>query len=130
MGSQLVSQPGCRWPSIRSLEIRLGLDSEINSLSNLPLNCIFDDVCNYRIELYDYILDLNRLLGFEIDRNDKLLQIIIFMFLRNTQNKYPDTDSWVAFCQRTGESKREETIRDIPVMRLNMLRSHILENTL
>jgi hypothetical protein len=127
--SQLVSQPGFRRSSIRLLENRLRLDSEINSLSNLPLNCIFDDVCNFRIELDDYISDLNKLLGFELDKNDKLLQIIIFLFLRNTQNKYPDTDSWVAFCQRTRESQREETIRDLRMMWLNIMQSHILEIT-
>ena len=127
LGSQLVSQPGFRRPSIRLLESRLRLDSEINSLSNLPLNCILDDVCNFRIEIYDYISDLNKFLGFEHDKNDKLLQIIIFLFLRNTQYKYPDTDSWEAFCQRPRESQREETIIDLRVMWLNMLQSHILE---
>ena len=120
LNSTLISQPRLRDIFIRLIETQLNLDREIDSLINLPLNRIFDDLGNLKIEILDSITASKRYLSFEHDENDRLLQKLIFLFLRYTQHKYPDMNSWEAFSCETRESQREEIVGEIQVMWLDM----------
>jgi hypothetical protein len=127
LNSTLISQPRLRDIFIRLLETQLNLDREIDSLINLPLNRIFDDVGNLKIEILDSISASKRYLSFEHNENDRLLQKLIFLFLRYTQHKYPDMNSWEAFSYKTRESQREEIVREIQMMWLDMQSRNITD---
>jgi hypothetical protein len=120
LNSTLISQPRLRDIFIRLLEIQLNLDRGIDSLMNLPLNRIFDDIGNLKFEILDSITASKRYLSFEHDENDRLLQKLIFLFLRYTQHKYPDMNSWEAFSCESRESQREEIVSEIQMMWLEM----------
>ena len=127
LNSTLISQPRLRDIFIRLLETQLNLDREIDSLINLPLNRIFDDVGNFKIEILDSITASKRYFSFEHDENDRLLQKLIFLFLRYTQHKYPDMNSWEAFSCETRESQREEIVGEIQMMWLDMQSRNIVD---
>jgi hypothetical protein len=127
LNSTLISQPRLRDIFIRLLETQLNLDREIDSLINLPLNRIFDDVGNLKMEILDSISASKRYLSFEHNENDRLLQKLIFLFLRYTQHKYPDMNSWEAFSYKTRESQREEIVREIQMMWLDMQSRNITD---
>jgi len=127
LNSTLISQPRLRDIFIRLLETQLNLDREIDSLINLPLNRIFDDVGNLKIEILDSISASKRYLSFEHNENDRLLQKLIFLFLRYTQHKYPDMNSWEAFSYKTRESQRKEIVREIQMMWLDMQSRNITD---
>jgi hypothetical protein len=127
LNSTLISQPRLRDIFIRLLETQLNLDREIDSLINLPLNRIFDDVGNLKMEILDSISASKRYLSFEHNENDRLLQKLIFLFLRYTQHKYPDMNSWEAFSYKTRESQRKEIVREIQMMWLDMQSRNITD---
>ena len=122
LNSTLISQPRLRDIFIRLLETQLNLDREIDSLRNLPLNRIFDDVGNLKMEILDSITASKRFLSFEHDENDRLLQKLIFLFLRYTQREYPDLNSWEGFLTKSRESQLEEINREIETMWVDMQR--------
>ena len=122
LNSTLISQPRLRDIFIRLLETQLNLDREIDSLINLPLNRIFDDVGNLKMEILDSITASKRFLSFEHDENDRLLQKLIFLFLRYTQREYPDLNSWEGFLTKSRESQLEEINREIETMWVDMQR--------
>ena len=70
-----------------------------------------------RIEIFNSISDAN--LYFDIleqNENDRLLQKLIFLFLRYSQCNYPDLNSWEGFLNMDMESQLDEITREIPIM--------------
>lgn len=125
--SQLTSHPRMRDVFLRFLETRFEIDNHVNSLSELPLNRIFDSVGNFRPEIYQYLIKSKAYLSFEHNGNDKSLQKLIFLFLRFTQQKYPDRNSWETFLAQSMESQEEEISQGIETMWLEMQRQ-IIQN--
>jgi hypothetical protein len=121
LNSALVSHPKMRRNFIPAIEKQLNIDEGLDSLVNLPLNRIFDHVGNFRIEIFNSILGANAYFNIlEQNENDRVLQKLIFLFLRYTQHKYPDLNSWEGFLTRSRESQLEEINREIETMWLDM----------
>ena len=120
LNSALVSQPRMRDGIIRLLEMKLCITEQLNSLVDLPLDQIFDHIGDFKIEICNYISDSKGYLAFEHNERDITLQKLIFLFLRYTQHKYPDRNSWEGFLSTTRESQLEEITREIPLMWLDM----------
>ena len=125
--SPLTSHPSMRDVFLRFLETKFEIDNHVNSLSELPLNRIFDSVGNFRPEIYQYLIESKAYLSFEHNGNDKSLQKLIFLFLRFTQQKYPDRNSWETFLAQSMESQEEEISQGIETMWLEMQRQ-IIQN--
>jgi hypothetical protein len=110
---------------IRFLETKFNIDNEVNSLDKLPLNRIFNSIGNFKTEICEFIFESKALLSFEHNVNDKKLQKLIFLFLKYTQQKFPDRNSWEIFLAQSMESQEEEISQGIQTMWLDMQRQNI-----
>jgi hypothetical protein len=125
LNSQITSQPRMRDVFIRFLETKFNIDNEVNSLDKLPLNRIFNSIGNFKTEICEFIFESKALLSFEHNVNDKKLQKLIFLFLKYTQQKFPDRNSWEIFLAQSMESQEEEISQGIQTMWLDMQRQNI-----
>jgi hypothetical protein len=125
--SPLTSQPRMRDVFFRFLETKFNIDNHANSLNELPLNRIFDPVGNFRTEICQYVLESKAYLSFEHNADDQSLQKLIFLFLRFTQQKFPDRNSWEIFLAQPMESQEDEITQGIETMWLEMKRQ-IIQN--
>jgi hypothetical protein len=125
LNSQITSQPRMRDVFIRFLETKFNIDNEVNSLDKLPLNRIFNSIGNFKTEICEFIFESKALLSFEHNVNDKKLQKLIFLFLKYTQQKFPDRNSWEIFLAQSMESREEEISQGIQTMWLDMQRQNI-----
>lgn len=123
LNSALVSHPMMRRNFISAIEKQLNIEEGLDSLVNLPLNRIFDQVGNFRIEIFNSISDANPYFDIlEQNEDDRVLQKLIFLFLSYTQREYPDLNSWEGFLTKSRESQLEEINREIETMWLDMQR--------
>jgi hypothetical protein len=127
LNSPITSQSRMRDVFFRFLETKFNIDNHVNSLSELPLNRIFDPFGNFRTEICQYVLESKAYLSFEHNADDKSLQKLIFLFLRFTQQKFPDRNSWETFLAQPMESQEDEITQGIETMWLEMQRQ-IIQN--
>jgi hypothetical protein len=127
LNSTLISKPELRDKFLIFLKKKFIINNQKNSLNDLPLRRFFDRVGDFKIEICNYILEAKVYLFFEHNANDETLQKLIFLFLRYTQHKYPDLNSWEAFSYKTRESQREEIVSEIQMMWLDMQSGNITD---
>jgi hypothetical protein len=82
-------------------------DNHDVSLTNLPLNYVFNTSGNFNEEICTHIRDAKMFIDFEHDAGDKVLQKLFFLFLIYSLQHYPDIDSWTEFINKDQNTKRQ-----------------------
>jgi hypothetical protein len=88
------------------IEIKLRISNNHDvSLTNLPLNYVFNTSGNFDEEIYTHIRDAKIYINFDHDAEDKVLQKLFFLFLIYSLQHYPDIDSWTEFINKDKNTK-------------------------
>jgi hypothetical protein len=82
-------------------------DNHDVSLTNLPLNYVFNTSGNFNEEICTHIRDAIKFIDPEHDAGDKVLQKLFFLFLIYSLQHYPDIDSWTEFINKDQNTKRQ-----------------------
>ena len=116
------------------IESKLNIyDNTEISLINLPIDYVFDPSGNFKDKICMHIRDAVNLMGmsveFEPHINDKILQKLIFLFLINSLNKYPENESWAEFIKMDEQTRAKEIIDGISLV-WSDYQSQIISNQL
>jgi hypothetical protein len=88
------------------IEIKLRISNNHDvSLTNLPLNYVFNTSGNFDEEICTHIRDAKIYINFDHDAEDKVLQKLIFLFFIYSLQHYPDIDSWTDFINKDKNTK-------------------------